>query len=240
MLIAGAVIGGIIGGLSSSLGVGSQNKALTKAFKQQMKIVMQNYNYNQNALDQEQRYALDNAKQQLFSLTLNGMQNNSTVEAALAETGYEGRTAGKVKQSIAGTAERQRTAKIDNYYLQTDQIRAQKDTLYIQTKNSIEQARKSLEAQYTGGLQALGQVVQGAATGAMMGAFAEGVGSSMLGSAGAPGVTSTGAGLSFTEAVNANLVDWAGNMFKFGSFAMQASNSLFGGNRRIPTYSFNY
>lgn len=232
----GAIIGGAIGLANGIFGVSRGNRELTKAFKKQMEIVMLNYNHNQLALTQEERYALDSAKQELFSLTLNGMQNNATVEAALAETGYEGRTAGKIKQAISGQVERQKTAKIDNYYMETNQIRAQKDNLYIQTERQIQQARKNLESQYTGGFQAALQIADSTAKGAAMGAFAGGVASSMMGTAGASGVTTAGQGLSFTGAVNANLTGWAGNMFNM----VNMGSSMLGLSNRRSQYNFTY
>lgn len=228
----GAIIGGAIGFANGVYGVSKGNRELTKAFNQQMKAVMQNYNYNQNALNQEERYALDNAKQQLFQLELNSVQNNATVEASLAETGYEGRNANKIRQSISGQVERQKTAKIDNYYLQTDQIRAKKDNLYIQTDREIQQARKQLESQYTGGLQAAMQIADSTAKGAMMGAFAGGVANSMMGTAGSAGVTAAGKGLSFGKAFMANSKEY-GSMFQSMAFL---SSSLDTSNKK--SYSF--
>lgn len=230
-----AIIGGVIGFSSGLYNVSKGNRELTKAFKKQMKVVMQNYNYNQNALNQEERYALDNAKQQLFQLELNAIQNNSTVEAALAETGTEGRTSSKIKQSISGQVERQKTAKIDNYYLQTDQIRSKKDALYIETDRAIQQARKNLESQYTYGIQAALQVADSTAKGAAMGAFAGGVASSMMGSAGSAGVTAGGTGLSFGEAFMANAQQY-GSMFQAMNFLSSSANSISTNNRR--GYSF--
>lgn len=229
-----AIIGGGIGFAQGIYGVSKGNRELTKAFNQQMKIVMQNYNYNQNALNQEERYALDDAKQQLFNLQLNAVQNNATVTAALAETGYEGRNAGKITQAISGQVERQRTAEIDAYYRETDQLRQKKDNLYIQTDREIQQARKNLESQYTGGFQAVMQIADSTAKGAMMGAFAGGVGGSMMGTAGSAGVNASGQGLSFLNAVSANVDKFQG-LFT----AMNALGYL-GGSSSSYKKSYNF
>lgn len=230
----GAIIGGAIGFAQGVFGVSKGNRELTKAFNQQMKVVMQNYNYNQNALNQEERYALDAAKQQLFNLQLNAVQNNATVEASLAETGYEGRNARKMTQAISGQVERQRTAEIDAYYRETDQLRQKKDNLYIQTDREVQQARKNLESQYTGGFQAAMQIADSTAKGAMMGAFAGGVGGSMMGTAGSAGVNASGQGLSFLNAVSANVDKFQG-MFT----AMNALGSL-GGSSSSSKRSYNF
>ena len=175
-VIAGAVIGGVIGFGGGTYGVSKYNRELTRAYKKQMKYVVQNYNFNQQALTTEERYLLDNAKQQLFNISLNGIQNNATVEAALAETGTEGRTSGQITRSIEGQQERRQTAVMENYYQTKAQIGEQKSALYIQTQRSIDQARENLKDQYKTGMAALMEVLQSTAQGAAMGAFTGGVG----------------------------------------------------------------
>lgn len=174
-IIAGAVVGGAIGFGGGLYGVSKHNRELTKAFKKQMRYVVQNYNYNQQALTTEERYLLDNAKQQLFNISLNGIQNNATVEAALAETGTEGRTSGQIVRSIEGQQERRQTAVMENYYQSKAQIGEQKSALYIQTQRSIDQARENLKSQYKTGMTALMEVLNSTAQGAAMGAFTGGV-----------------------------------------------------------------
>ena len=175
-VIAGAVIGGVIGFGGGVYGVSKHNRELTRAYKKQMKYVVQNYNFNQQALTTEERYLLDNAKQQLFNISLKGIQNNATVEAALAETGTEGRTSGQITRSIEGQQERRQTAVMENYWQSKAQIGEQKSALYIQTQRSIDQARENLKSQYKTGMAAVMEVLQGTAQGAAMGAFTGGVG----------------------------------------------------------------
>ena len=179
-VIAGAVIGGVIGFGGGTYGVSKYNRELTRAYKKQMKYVVQNYNFNQQALTTEERYLLDNAKQQLFNISLNGIQNNATVEAALAETGTEGRTSGQITRSIEGQQERRQTAVMENYYQTKAQIGEQKSALYIQTQRSIDQARENLKDQYKTGMAALMEVLQSTAQGAAMGAFTGGVGGAWM------------------------------------------------------------
>lgn len=193
-IIAGAVIGGVIGFGGGTYGVSKYNRELTKAYKKQMKYVVQNYNFNQQALTTEERYLLDNAKQQLFNIALNGIQNNATVEAALAETGTEGRTSGQIMRSIEGQQERRQTAVMENYYQSKAEIGEQKSALYIQTQRSIDQARENLKSQYKTGMSALMEVLGSTAQGAAMGAFTGGVGGAWMsgGSTLASTATTTG------------------------------------------------
>ena len=204
---AGAIIGGIIGGGSSLNSISKQNKQKTKAFLKQMHYLQMNYNYNQAALDRQERSKYDSALADLFTMSLNSYQNNSQIEAALAETGTEGRSSGKVMQTISGQTERQKTAYKESYLNDVWNIRGQKEALYISTKTEVEQARDQLSASYIHGSQAFGQFVNGIATGAALGAATAGAGSAIGGAAGgavggaAGGATggATGAGLSATS-----------------------------------------
>ena len=137
IIAAGAVIGAFAGGGSSLWQKSKYNRSLTKAFKKQMYYAQMNYNWNQNQLTRQEQSAYDNAVSNLFQLSYNALQNNATVEASLAETGYEGRTAGQIKRSISGAVLRQKTALKDAYETDVTNIRSQKDALYVQMKNSV-------------------------------------------------------------------------------------------------------
>nr|DAH37992.1 MAG TPA: putative internal virion protein B [Caudoviricetes sp.] len=178
---AGAIIGGIIGGGSSLNSISKQNKQKTKAFLKQMHYLQMNYNYNQAALDRQERSRYDSALADLFTMSLNSYQNNSQIEAALAETGTEGRSSGKIMQTISGQTERQKTAYKESYLNDVWNIRGQKEALYISTKTEVEQARDQLSASYIHGSQAFGQFVNGVAMGAALGAATAGAGSAIGG-----------------------------------------------------------
>lgn len=171
--IAGAVIGGALGTASGIHTVRQTQKGMKNSYIQQMKVLMKNYNYNQNALTQEERYALDGAKSALYSISLNGIQNNAQVEAALGETGTEGRTSGQISRAISGQTERRRTGVIDNYYQNMDQLRSQKDVLYIQTKDTVDQAERNFNDAQTSDLYNLlyvhNSMVQGSKDGFIVG-----------------------------------------------------------------------
>lgn len=184
IIAAGAVIGAVAGGGSSLWQKSKYNRSLTKAFKKQMYYAQMNYNWNQNQLTRQEQSAYDNAVSNLFKLSYNALQNNATVEASLAETGYEGRTAGQIKRSISGAVLRQKTALKDAYETDVVNIRSQKDALYVQMKNSVEQARDQLKSQYKGGISYLMEFLDTSAKGAAIGAFTAGAGSALAGAAG--------------------------------------------------------
>lgn len=184
---AGAVIGAVAGGGSSLWQKPKYNRSLTKAFKKQMYYAQMNYNWNQNQLTRQEQSAYDNAVSNLFQLSYNALQSNSTVEASLAETGYEGRTAGQIKRSISGAVLRQKTALKDAYETDVVNIRSQKDALYVQMKNSVEQARDQLKSQYKGGISYLMEFLDTSAKGAAISAFTAGAGSALVGAAGGTG-----------------------------------------------------
>lgn len=184
IIAAGAVIGAVAAGGSSLWQKSKYNRSLTKAFKKQMYYAQMNYNWNQNQLTRQEKSAYDSAVSNLFQLSYNALQNNATVEASLAETGYEGRTAGQIKRSISGAVLRQKTALKDAYETDVVNIRSQKDALYVQMKNSVEQARDQLKSQYKGGISYLMEFLDTSAKGAAIGAFTAGAGSALAGAAG--------------------------------------------------------
>ena len=154
-----------------------------------MYYAQMNYNWNQNQLTRQEQSAYDNAVSNLFQLSYNALQNNATVEASLAETGYEGRTAGQIKRSISGAVLRQKTALKDAYETDVTNIRSQKDALYVQMKNSVEQARDQLKSQYKGGMSYVMEFLDSSAKGAAIGAATAGAGSALAGAVGTVGGT---------------------------------------------------
>lgn len=172
----GAAVGAVTFGGGSIYGMNKQNRNALAAFKKQMQYLQMNYNYNQAALDRQERSMYDNALGELFTLSLNAYQNNSQIEAAIAETGLEGRSQEKIEQTIRGQTARQETATKEAYMMDVWNVRSQKDALYIQTKASVEQARDNLNNNLIYGSKAfqqfLGSTLQGAAIGAATAGFA--------------------------------------------------------------------
>lgn len=183
-VVAGAVIGGIIGGGSSINSISKQNKQKTKAFLKQMEYLQRSYNYNQAALDRQERSRYDSALVDLFTMSFNSYQNNSQLEAALAETGTEGRSSEKIMQTVRGQTARQVTSYKEAYLNDVWNIRGQKEALYISTKAEVEQAKDQLSASYIHGTQAFGQFVNGVAMGAALGAATAGAASAVGGAIG--------------------------------------------------------
>lgn len=190
----GAAVGAVVGGADSLYGISKQNRSMVEAFKKKMHYLQLNYNYNQASLDRQERSMYDSALGELFSLSLNAYQNNSQIEAAIAETGLDGRSQDKIKQTISGQTLRQETATKEAYLNDVWNVRFQKDALYIQTKASVEQARDNLNNNLIGGSRAFQQFLSGAITGAAMGAATAGIGSAVGGAlGGATASTATGA-----------------------------------------------
>ena len=67
----GAAVGAVTFGGSSIYGMNKQNRTALAAFKKQMQYLQMNYNYNQAALDRQERSMYDNALGELFTLSLN-------------------------------------------------------------------------------------------------------------------------------------------------------------------------
>lgn len=206
IIAAGAVIGAVAGGGSSLWQKSKYNRSLTKAFKKQMYYAQMNYNWNQNQLTRQEQSAYDSAVSNLFQLSYTALQNNAAVEASLAETGYEGRTAGQIKRSISGAVLRQKTALKDAYETDVVNIRSQKDALYVQMKNSVEQARDQLKSQYKGGISYLMEFLDTSAKGAAIGAFTAGAGSALAGAGSALAGAAGGTGGSIAGTVGGETV----------------------------------
>lgn len=233
----GAAIGAVVGGGGSLYGISKQNRSMVKAFKKQMHYLQLNYNYNQASLDRQERSMYDSALGELFSLSLNAYQNNSQIEAAIAETGLEGRSQDKIKQTISGQTLRQETATKEAYLNDVWNVRFQKDALYIQTKASVEQARDNLNNNLIGGSSAFQQFLSGAINGAAMGAATAGVGSAVggaLGGAASSAATSTAtgasAGIGGAGAVSTSL----GSGF-LSSYGLAANGAVAGGATTVAS-----
>ena len=192
----GATVGAVVGGGSSILGISKSNRNMIKAFKQQMKYLQINYNYNQAALDRQEKSMYDSAMVELLGLSMNAYQNNAQVEAAMAETGLEGRSQEKIQQVIHGQASRQETATKEAYKQGVWEVRGQKEALYITTKNEVEQYKASVKSNLVGGTQAFMQVISGALQGASIGASVAGLGSSAVGALSGAAKEATKAGTS--------------------------------------------
>lgn len=190
----GAAVGAVVGGGSTLYSASKTNRNQIKAFKKQMYYMQLNYNYNQAALNRQERSLYDSAVGNLFNMSVSAFQNQSQVEAAQAESGVEGRTQDKLGQVIRGTNLRQQTALKEAYEVDVWNVRSQKEALYIETKNAVEQARDNLSNSFIKGSKLYAQLFQGVTTGAALGATTAGIGSAVGGAlGGAMSSTATGA-----------------------------------------------
>ena len=190
----GAAVGAVVGGGSTLYSASKTNRNQIKAFKKQMYYMQLNYNYNQAALNRQERSLYDSAVGNLFNMSVNAFQSQSQVEAAQAESGVEGRTQDKLGQVIRGTNLRQQTALKEAYEVDVWNVRSQKEALYIETKNAVEQARDNLSNSFIKGSKLYAQLFQGVTTGAALGAATAGIGSAVGGAlGGATASTATGA-----------------------------------------------
>lgn len=244
--IIGAAIGTTVGLVGSIKNIRDTQKAMKESYIRQMEILMQNYNYNQNALDQESRFNLESAKQNLFNITFNGIQNNSAVFAAQAETGHEGRTGQQIARAITGQVERRRTGVIENYQQQDYQIRRERDNLYIQTKKTVEQAEDNFNNMQTSDLENVFNVMNTSAMagyqGFMIGSGIGGGfggGSSIMGSAGQSTVNVGGLGSSGALSTGASGASSAGS-FSLSAGGGSGMSSGFSWNRAMQSFNEIY
>lgn len=198
VIIAGAIIGGAMGAGSGLYGISKGNRQLIKAFKKQMYYAQLNYNYNQAELTKQQTSMYHSAVSELASLSYNAYLNNASVQAAQAQTGYQGRTASAITRTIKGQTARQKTAVKDQYQNSVANVRAQKQALYISMKNEVQSARQNLSNQFTHGFQAFMSVLDSTAKGAAAGAL----GGAAVGALGSVGSTATNAATTATNAAS--------------------------------------
>jgi hypothetical protein len=234
----GAAVGALIGGGSTLYSASKTNRNQIKAFKKQMYYMQLNYNYNQAALNRQERSLYDSAVGSLFSMSVSAFQNQSQVEAAQAESGVEGRTQDKLGQVIRGTNLRQQTALKEAYEVDVWNVRSQKEALYIETKNAVEQARDNLSNSFIKGSKLYAQLFQGVTTGAALGAATAGIGSAVGGAASsaaastATGASATGAsaGIGGAGAVSTSL----GSGF-LSSYGLAANSAVAGGATTVAS-----
>lgn len=243
--IIGAAIGTTVGLVGSIKSIRDTQKAMRESYIRQMETLMLNYNYNQNALDEESRFKLESAKQNLFNITFNGIQNNSTIFAAQAETGHEGRTGQQIARAITGQVERRRTGVIENYQLQDYQIRREKDNLYIQTKRTVEQAEDNFNNMQTSDLENVFNVMHTSAMAGYQGfMIGSGIGGGFGGGAGASGAGSGSINLSGIGSSGA-LSTGASGASSAGSFSLSAGggsgmSSAFSWGRAMQSFNQVY
>jgi hypothetical protein len=191
MVLPLLVIGAAVGAGSAILSGSKANRNKLKAYKKQVENITRNYSYGINELDKQQTQAYHQAVSELYELSLNGMQNNASVEVAMAESGAEGRTTNQVKRGLNGALQRQSRAIKDNHEQTVANVISQKNALRIETNAQYKAAKEQTDATLTTGLAAVMQTINGAAIGAATAWAGGAIGGALAGTAG--GAASTAA-----------------------------------------------
>ena len=187
--IVGGVVGGIMGFGSGVHGVRKSNKTVIKNFYNQLEAINKNYTYAQNELDKSAVYTYDEALSGLYQNSLNAFRNNSMVDAALGETGLEGRSQGRVSREVKGQTERQNDNIQSSFENAIYSIKSKKDALYVTYKSDVEYLRDFTGTQFTKGISGLMKIADSTAQGAALGAITGGAGGAF-----ASGATSAAGG----------------------------------------------
>ena len=187
--IVGGVVGGIMGFGSGVHGVRKSNKTVIKNFYKQLEVINKNYTYAQNELDKSAVYTYDEALSGLYQNSLNAFRNNSMVDAALGETGLEGRSQERVSRDVKGQTERQNDNIQSSFENAIYSIKSKKDALYVTYKSDVDYLRDFTGTQFTKGISGLMKIADSTAQGAALGAITGGAGGAF-----ASGVTSAAGG----------------------------------------------
>ena len=191
--IVGGVVGGIMGFGSSVHGVRKSNKTVIKNFYKQLEAINKNYTYAQNELDKSAVYTYDEALAGLYQNSLNAFRNNSMVDAALGETGLEGRSQERVSRDVKGQTERQNDNIQSSFENAIYSIKSKKDALYVTYKSDVEYLRDFTGTQFTKGISGLMKIADATAQGAALGAVTGGAGGAFAsGAASAAGGATSG------------------------------------------------
>lgn len=182
-VIAGAVIGGIMGFSSGGLNVRKANKKVIKDFNKSLAVMNRQYSYAQNELDKQAVYERDGAISEMYQLSLNGLRNNSLVEAAIGESGLEGRSQRAVARDVRGQSERQKDNIQSSYENAIYSIKSQKDSLHVEYSQNAQNLHDKYQAQITKGWNAFWKIADSTAQGVAMGYFGGAVGGSFMGGA---------------------------------------------------------
>lgn len=192
--IVGGIVGGIMGFGSGVHGVRKSNKTVIKNFYKQLEAINKNYTYAQNELDKSAVYTYDEALAGLYQNSLNAFRNNSMVDAALGETGLEGRSQERVSRDVKGQTERQNDNIQSSFENAIYSIKSKKDALYVTYKSDVKYLRDFTGTQFTKGISGLMKIADSTAQGAALGAITGGAGGAFASgvSSAAGGATSGG------------------------------------------------
>jgi hypothetical protein len=230
MVLPLLAIGAAVGAGSAILSGSKANRNKLKAYKKQVENITRNYSYGINELDKQQTQAYHQAVSELYELSLNGMQNNASVEVAMAESGAEGRTTNQVKRGLNGALQRQSRAIKDNHEQTVANVISQKNALRIETNAQYKAAKEQTDATLTTGLAAVMQTINGAAIGAATAWAGGAIGGALAGGAGGATASATASTTASTAASTASAAS-ATTSTGLGSFFSNMGTSA------LSTYS---
>lgn len=203
--IVGGVVGGIMGFGSGVHGVRKSNKTVIKNFYKQLEAINKNYTYAQNELDKSAVYTYDEALSGLYQNSLNAFRNNAMVDAALGETGLEGRSQERVSRDVKGQTERQNDNIQSSFENAIYSIKSKKDALYVTYKSDVEYLRDFTGTQFTKGISGLMKIADSTAQGAALGAITGGAGGAFASGASSAAGGATSGGFSAATMSSATL-----------------------------------
>ena len=224
--IVGGVVGGIMGFGSGVHGVRKSNKTVIKNFYKQLEAINKNYTYAQNELDKSAVYTYDEALAGLYQNSLNAFRNNSMVDAALGETGLEGRSQERVSRDVKGQTERQNDNIQSSFENAIYSIKSKKDALYVTYKSDVDYLRDFTGTQFTKGISGLMKIADSTAQGAALGAITGGAGGAFASGATSAAGGATSGGFSAATMSSATL---GGTAASGGFSAATMSGAILGG-----------
>ena len=224
--IVGGVVGGIMGFGSGVHGVRKSNKTVIKNFYKQLEAINKNYTYAQNELDKSAVYTYDEALAGLYQNSLNAFRNNAMVDAALGETGLEGRSQERVSRDVKGQTERQNDNIQSSFENAIYSIKSKKDALYVTYKSDVEYLRDFTGTQFTKGISGLMKIADSTAQGAALGAITGGAGGAFASGATSAAGGATSGGFSAATMSSATL---GGTAASGGFSAATMSGATLGG-----------
>ena len=232
--IVGGVVGGIMGFGSGVHGVRKSNKTVIKNFYKQLEAINKNYTYAQNELDKSAVYTYDEALAGLYQNSLNAFRNNAMVDAALGETGLEGRSQERVSRDVKGQTERQNDNIQSSFENAIYSIKSKKDALYVTYKSDVEYLRDFTGTQFTKGISGLMKIADSTAQGAALGAITGGAGGAFASGATSAAGGATSGGFSAATMSSATL---GGTAASGGFSAATMSGATLGGTATSGGFS---
>ena len=232
--IVGGVVGGIMGFGSGVHGVRKSNKTVIKNFYKQLEAINKNYTYAQNELDKSAVYTYDEALAGLYQNSLNAFRNNSMVDAALGETGLEGRSQERVSRDVKGQTERQNDNIQSSFENAIYSIKSKKDALYVTYKSDVDYLRDFTGTQFTKGISGLMKIADSTAQGAALGAITGGAGGAFASGATSAAGGATSGGFSAATMSSATL---GGTAASGGFSAATMSGATLGGTATSGGFS---